>query len=234
MRQIPAAVAAAAVLALAVPSPAQGAIFPDVRWEMNEPAGSGTMLDSFVSGLVGDVGTDISTGAAYAGATGYRFPTVAPDAKPVRPEHTVVVPDNSRLDPGSGNFAVELRLRTVGKGGNIVQKGQARTDGGFWKVELNDGEPTCVFRGADGTTNAVRAREASIADGVWHTIRCKQSYGAVDLWVDGGHIGRNQGQTGHISNGHPLSIGGKQRCDQENVGCDYFSGTVDWIRITKG
>lgn len=232
MRPLPVA-AAAAVLVIAVSTPAQGATGSVAQWGMNEPAGASTMSDSSGNGLKGYIGSDVQVGTGYAGATGYRFPTVEPDEGAVRPEHTVVVQDDNRLNPGWADFGVELRVRTHGNGGNIIQKGQSRSEGGFWKVELNAGEPTCVFRGADGITNAVRARGLAVSDGAWHTIKCEQSLGAVDLWVDGHHVGRNLGRLGSIANGHPVSIGGKQRCDQENVGCDYFSGTIDWISITK-
>lgn len=229
MRLIP--VAAAAALVLASTSPAQAATSV-ARWEMGEPVGARTMLDSSGNGLKGSVGNDVYTGLGFSGGGGYRFASVSPDDKPVRPEHTVVVPDDSRLDPGWRDYTVELRVRTSGQGGNIIQKGQARTAGGFWKIELNAGEPTCMFRGPDGTTNAVRARGGSISYTGWHTVQCTRTPNSVDLWVDGRHVGRNTGQTGSIANSQPVSIGGKQNCDQQQVGCDYFGGDVDWIRIT--
>ncbi len=57
---------------------------------------------------------------------------------------------------------------------------------------------------------------------------------SVELWVDGVRVGRNTGPTGSIHNSHPLSVGGKQKCNQVSVGCDYFSGEVDsiWIKST--
>jgi hypothetical protein len=30
-----------------------------------------------------------------------------------------------------------------------------------------------------------------------------------------------------------MTVGGKINCDQINVTCDYFSGDIDYIRISK-
>lgn len=184
------------------------------------------MSDASGNGLSGAVGRDVKV---LAGS--YRFAAVAPDAPPVRPDHTAVVSHDDRLNPRGATYTVDLRIRTRAKGGNVVQKGQSQTAGGFWKVELNDGEPTCVFRGPDGTS-AVRARGRAIADGAWHTLRCRRSSAAVELWVDGVSVGRNTNWTGRIANDHPLSIGGKQRCNQVKVGCDYFGGDLDYVRLS--
>ena len=42
------------------------------------------------------------------------------------------MPSNTRLNPGSGNFAVEFRMRTTHSFGNVIQKGQAGSKGGYW------------------------------------------------------------------------------------------------------
>lgn len=224
-----AAAAASLLLVTAVPAESRTST-PTAMWGMDEGAQARTMTDASGQQLHGTIGADVVTGLASRAGRGYRFPKVAPDALPVRPGHTVVVPDDWRLDPAWRDYTIELRLRPSGSDGNIVQKGQSRTGGGFWKIELNDGEVTCLFRGPRGT-NAVRARGVTIVDGEWHTVRCERTETAVDLWVDGEHVGRKTGHTGRIANNHPVSIGGKQKCDQVRVGCDYFSGDVDWLRI---
>lgn len=214
---------------------------PDVAsWELAEAPGARSMVDSSANALHGVVGADVEVGLTWAAgqgpdgdeARGYRFPTVAPDELPVRPGHTVVVADDRVLDPINDDWAVEVRLRAAGPDGNVLQKGQTGNPGGLWKVELNAGEPTCLVRGPRGT-NAVRARGVAVDDGGFHTIRCERTETAVDLWVDGRHVGRNTGDTGPVGNAQPMSVGGKQRCDQVVVGCDYFSGDLDWIRITR-
>ena len=37
-----------------------------------------------------------------------------------------------------------------------------------------------------------------------------------------------------IDNSRPFLIGGKLDCATEGVGCDYFSGQIDWVRVEKG
>lgn len=230
--QTAAAATAAASLLLVTAVPAESrTASPTAMWRMDEGAQARTMVDSSGKQLNGTIGADVVTGLASSAGRGYRFPTVSPDALPVRPGHTVVVPDDWRLDPASRDYTVELRLRPSGRNGNVIQKGQSRTEGGFWKIEINNGRPTCLFRGPEGT-NAVRARGPQVWEDSWYTVRCERTATAVDLWVNGKHVGRNTGRTGAIANDHPVSIGGKLNCDQVRVGCDYFSGDVDWLRIT--
>ena len=47
-------------------------------------------------------------------------------------------------------------------------------------------------------------------------------------------MNRKNGATGYINNSIPMTIGGKINCDQIKVTCDYFSGMIDYIRITRG
>ena len=39
---------------------------------------------------------------------------------------------------------------------------------------------------------------------------------------------------GTINNSIPMTIGGKINCDQVEITCDYFSGLIDFIKITRG
>src|SRR4051794_40181283 len=118
---------------------------PVAIWAMDERAGSRTMHDSSGHGLDGRIGGDVGVGSRYAGALGYRFDRLPPDTPPTHPGHLVVVPDDSRLDPGDGDFAVTLRLRTTYQFGNIVQKGQATVPGGSWKLQIPNGLVQCWF-----------------------------------------------------------------------------------------
>src|SRR4051794_31595396 len=93
-------------------------------WEMDESSGSHTMYDSSGHGFDGRIGGEVGA-ARVGGARGYRFPMLKPDTPPTHPRHLVVVPHASTLNPGTGDFAVTLRLRTIYQFGNIVQKGQA-------------------------------------------------------------------------------------------------------------
>lgn len=228
-------VTAASVLALvggaALPA---GADTPNVvaDWQMNEAAGATVMEDDSGNGIDGDIGDEVVTGVSYDGSTGYRFARHPPNQPPAHISHNVVVPHNSALNPNNrAEYAVEIRYRTTNKFGNITQKGQAGNRGGYWKIQLPQGEPSCLFRGPGGVTNAVRAKGMPINDGEWHTVRCEATPTEVRLYVDGDFIGRNRGTTGTISNTAPLQVGGKINCDQIERTCDYFGGDVDYLRI---
>jgi len=220
-----------AVLACAVTVPAQAAATTiPLAWEMDEPPGATVMADP-VNGFDGTIGNEVATGVMFAGATGYRFERLRPNTPPAHPEHIVRVPHDPALNPGARDFTIEARYRTTNSFGNFVQKGQAAARGGYFKIQLPQGEPSCLFRGPTGVTNAVRA-QSRIDDGQWHTIRCERTTDAVALYVDGAFVGRNRGLTGAISNEEPIYIGGKGVCDQIEVTCDYFGGDIDYIRIS--
>ena len=201
-------------------------------WTFDEPEGARTAADLGPDGLSGEVGADVRTGVVHDGAIGYRFPDVAPNSPPVRPEHLVTVPDAAQLDPDDDTFTVTVRFRTTSSPSNIVQKGQHETEGGYWKVEQDEGYVRCLF--LDGSDRGVAARSvARTDDGLWHTVMCVRTPSDVTLHLDGRPPIRTAGATGPIRNSWPLNVGGKPDCDQDFVGCDYFSGDVDLVRVEK-
>ena len=202
-------------------------------WRMDEAPGATVAVDSSGSGLHGAIGADVQTGVVHDGAVGYRFPAIAPNSGPARPEHLVKVPHSTRLNPGSGDFSVTVRFRTTTSPSNIVQKGQSGVPGGFWKFEQDDGQVKCLFRGGNGQQRAAWS-VSRIDDGRWHTVTCERTSTSVTMYVDGVRHSRSTGPTGTIANTWGLAIGGKSTCDQVRVGCDYFSGDVDHVRVEKG
>ena len=205
---------------------------PVAVWEMNEPAGARSMRDSGGGGLHGRIGADVVTGARIAGAFGYSFPRLEPDRPPARPRHLVVVPHSTALNPGNRDFAVTVRTNTRIMFGNIIQKGQSGNRGGYFKVENPGGVIQCFFQGPEGRV-AVRSPRR-LNDGRWHTIRCKRTARGVSMLVDGELVARGRGRTGTIANDWPVAIAGKVDCDQIEVGCDYYAGHLDRIRIDAG
>ena len=203
------------------------------RYEMNEGGGASRMTDSSGFNLHGTIQSGVQTGVNVQGATGYRWSNTSPTDPPAKPERIVRVPDNSRLDPGSGRYVVEFRYRTTRSFGNVIQKGQNKTSGGYFKFEQPNGNMTCLFKGGNGQQRAVKSPVAT-NDGNWHTIKCERTASGLKLWVDGTLVRQLSGPTGTISNSKPLAIGGKLECDQVSVTCDYFVGDIDWVRITKG
>jgi Concanavalin A-like lectin/glucanases superfamily len=220
--------ALAGVLALAVPA---DAATPVANWQMNEAAGARTMVDSSGNGLNGTIGTHVQTGVALTGGgTGYRFPYIKPNTPPADPEHLVTVPNNTRLNPGSGNFAVEFRMRTTHSFGNVIQKGQAGSKGGYFKFQQPSGKISCLFRGSLGSSTA-SSGTVRVNDGNWHVVRCERTSSSVTMWIDGVRTGRNFNPTGTIANTRPVTIAGKGNCDQITITCDYFSGDLDYVKI---
>jgi Concanavalin A-like lectin/glucanases superfamily len=201
-------------------------------YEMNEPAGATVMKDTGTTRVNGKIGSGVTTGVHVSGATAYRFPFLKPNTPPAHPEHLVSVPDSPSVDPGNSNYSIEIRYRTTNAFGNLIQKGQAQTSGGQIKIQLPKGRPSCYFLGSAGRVGAGGPR--ALNDGRWHLLRCTRTNSAVDLYVDGVRVGHKNGVSGDLDNSFPLTIGGKPRCDQIKVTCDYFSGDVDYVRITKG
>jgi len=201
------------------------------NWRLNEAPNASTAEDSGGNNLDGTVGNEVQTGVDFGSATGYHFPAVS-GSPPTHSEHLVQVPDNSRLDPGSGNFEVTLRFRTSQPSGNIVQKGQSGMTGGYWKFESHEGVVTCLFRSGDGAQSTATSR-STLTDGTWHNVTCTRTAQSVTMFVDGDWRDQRNNATGSIANSSPLVMGGKLFCNQIDVGCDYFSGDIDFVRIDK-
>jgi hypothetical protein len=198
-------------------------------WAMNEGRGATVMADTSGHGLRGSIGREVRTGTTVNGSTGYRFDRLEPDTPPTRPAHLVTVRDSPALDPGNRDYRVTVRLRTTHHFGNIIQKGQATVAGGSFKLQIPSGRVECLFRGSRGSL-MVSARR-TINDGAWHTVQCERGRDGVTLRIDGAVESRAWGWTGTIANSWPVSIGGKTRCDQIDVGCDYYAGDIDRVEI---
>ena len=196
-------------------------------WELDEDPGSTVLVDAD-----GDRDGTIGESVELTGDSRHRWSTVAPDDSPYDPGRVHLVEDHPDLDPGDERTVVLVRLRTDSSKGNIVQKGQSGTSGGFFKMEMDDGRVACQFRGSDGSV-FVRSDER-IDDGAWHDVLCERDGDTVTLVVDGSVAERTDGTTSTISNEMPFAIGGKSSCDQDSVGCDYFSGELGRVVLAKG
>lgn len=204
-----------------------------VLFDMNEPANATTMIDSSGNGLdtpINQAGLD--TGVAYNGATGYFWARKGPNALPVAPERIIQVADNPLLDPMGDTFTVEIRYRTKENFGNIIQKGQSATKGGQWKIQNPMGLPSCLFKSATGS-QGVRSK-VNTSDNEWHTITCVREPTRLTMYVDGVSQGVKRSSSGIIDNKIPMTIGGKINCDQVITTCDYFSGNIDYVKLTRG
>lgn len=225
------------VLGVMAPTAASAQVVAD--WGMNEGTQATRMIDDSGNGFTGDIGSLVVTGRVRAGS-GYAYDFRGPRGG-YRPEQLVTVPDDSRLDPGTEPYAVTLRFRTNASDPNIVQKGQSGQRGGYWKFVLKRGWPRCHFRDENHNTKAIGFVKGSPAykvdDGQWHTVRCERLANGVRVTLNYGEpnaVSRFiRGSIGRIDNRRPLSIGGKLDCARADVGCDYFVGQIDWIRIDR-
>ena len=229
-RSLTVALTAGTVLIATAATAGASADRPVAVWEMDERAGARTMMDSGGRGLHGRIGDEVRTDTHVRGAIGYRFDRLEPDTPPTHPGHLVTVRDADVLDPGTRDYAVTLRLRTTGKFGNIIQKGQAMTAGGNFKLQIPSGVVECTFRGSAGSI-MVSSAPRRLNDGRWHSVRCARTDDEITLTVDGSTVARRYGWTGRIANSWPVSIGGKTSCDQHDVGCDYYAGDLDYVEI---
>ena len=219
---------AVVALAVVVPTAPAGAADGSLSsWELEERAGS-TTLDDHTGGRDGTIGSSVE----LTGASVHRWSTVAPDDSPYDPGRIHTVADHPELDFDSDRAAVLVRLRTTAPKGNIVQKGQSRTSGGFFKIEMDDGRVACMVKGSGGS--AFVRSEARIDDGSWHDVHCERDGAGVTLRVDGAVADRRTRSTGDVDNSKPLAIGGKNSCNQTSVGCDYFSGELDRVVLATG
>jgi Laminin G domain len=212
-----------AVVALATAGGASAAATNTVGlWNFNER--SGPAIDSAGSQQNGTVGRLVQrTGSVY------RFPTST--SLPAA-DHLVLVGNNAQFNPGSGEFAVTVRFKTTRAASNVVQKGQATTSGGYWKVEIHNGQATCLFKGGNGQQRSVLST-SRVNNGAFHTVRCDRSSSAVSITVDGVKQRTITGASGNVANGLTMAIGGKAGCNPPRVGCDFFAGDIDYVRIQR-
>lgn len=216
-----AALGAAVLLAA---SPAAAAPSPVASWEMNEPSGV-TMTDS-AGTHDGTIGADV----VLSGGT-YRFPWVKPGSV-YRPQHIITVPNAPELNPRTNDWAVTTRFRTTKPFGNLMQKGQAGSPGGYFKMQAPKGVVSCLFRGSSGSKSVNSG--VALNDGAWHTVRCARVGASITMTIDGTKVRTATGATGTIANTVPLAIGGKPNCDAVTVSCDYWVGELDFVRIDVG
>ncbi len=205
------------------------------RWELNESTGSATMLDSGPDDLDGDIGDEIAVGGGS-----YVWNVVDPIGYPATDDRLVIVDHDPALDPGLDNFEIEMRYRSDGNYGNIIQKGQNGSPTGFWKFEHPWGRPSCAFKDDTGLLKAVLG-DTETNDGRWHVIRCELDrdfgdHGIIRVFVDGAidKVNVLKEPLGPIANDRPLVLGGKGQCNQVTVFCDYFWGEIDYIEIRSG
>ena len=215
----------------------------EVYFAMNEAPEAVVMNDSGASGLHLDGVIDqdgLDTGIEVDAATGYRWLFTSPTLPPAKPERVIQVPDSAALDAGGDTFTVEVRYRTSNSFGNVLQKGQSGSVGGQWKIQQPGGYPSCLFKRRTDNVDYQIATQSTVdfSVGGWHTLKCVRSGNNVTMFVDGVYNSQKNAAAGvtigTIANTVPLTIGGKINCDQVTTTCDYFTGNIDYVRLSHG
>lgn len=136
-------------------------------------------------------------------------------------------PDRKAWDPGRRDFRFGVKVKIpkaqATRHMNAFQKGYHKQAGGQWKIQLDQGLPSCVVRG-DVDRILVRGAD-SVTDGRWHRLVCwRTSEHGVRLFVDGKLVADKDAPTGRVANGAPLRIGAK-KLGPGSV--DQFHGRLD-------
>jgi hypothetical protein len=212
------------VAALLVTGPAARAASAAHSWSMDEPEGTGTMFDSG-SPQTNGTWLDIQAGVPGFAGTAYRFDGSS----------RVTIADNPSLNPGSDTFAATVRVKftvmptdAVGDY-DLIRKGLASTQGGYWKVEIYPNSSNTKAQGLcqmKGSSDAIKivGSPTSLNDGTWHTITCTKTSSSVTLTVDGTSYSETV-TIGSIANSEPLTLGAK------NIGEDWYTGDMDEVSL---
>jgi hypothetical protein len=227
MRRSLIAVTAAVAMAVLAAGPAGAATTKTLAlWNMNEKPGAKTLVDSSGNGINATIGAHVILNGTYQ-----NFPYVKGGVGGVvDPAHIDLV-NSALLNPGTRDFAVTVRMKFTIPVGDVLQKGQSGAVGGLFKIELDSGggKVDCSFVSPTGSGQVWSS--IKINDGLWHVVTCTRTATQVSVSVDGAVVGKIVHATGAISNTWPLTIGGKSKCNQTTVFCDYFAGQVDYVKI---
>ena len=202
-------------------------------YEMNEPAGTTVMTGQRPgNGSTAPVDpTGVSPASTFDGATGYNWVHRPPEQAPPSPERVIQVPDNTNLEPGNRPFTIELRYRTQENFGNITQKGQAPDPGRPVEDPGTRRHPVVPVQGL-GWPGRDRCEDAAQR----RAVAQPHLRAHLDRRDDVRRRRLPEPQerpAGTINNSFPMTVGGKINCDQIDITCDYFSGRIDFLKITK-
>jgi hypothetical protein len=204
-------------------------------WRMNEHSNARVMHDSSGHHLNGIIAENAHVVGLTSHSAYYRWSPRCSNCLPVQDHRIVRVPDDDRLDITNPRrrYTLTFRFQTHHAAGNYIEKGHSTVQGGQIKVQGPGGLVQCLFKGANGSRVGTGSGRR-LNDGRWHVVRCVHTAGRVTEYVDGKRTGVKNGSTGPINNASPFIIGGKLRCNQTKVTCDYYSGRISWVRVTRG
>ena len=151
----------------------------------------------------------------------------------------VIVPSGASLNPKAAPFSFRVKLRMTdppsrGESYDVLRKGLVTTNGGDYKLEINNiggrARARCVVRSVrkDGTRiRAIVEGTTSLADGKLHVVTCIKTSTRLTLKVDSLPAVRQrpQGGLGSVSNTSKLSLGAKAE-SAPRTGFDWFEGVI--------
>ena len=202
-------------------------------------------LERVVAGLIDDSGNgntlQLISGngggvqpVPHSGGQALRFPSKCVAKTRQCPHAALQAPTSADLNPGtrplSFGATVLLPRSQTTKGQNVVQKGYS-TVSSQYKLQIDGyaGHPSCVLVGLRPGIKIVHS-SVSVTDGSWHDVECWRDGSSLSVVVDGVIRGnRRISPRLSVSNGGPLSIGGKGAY-RDN---DQFQGIIDdvWVRV---
>lgn len=144
------------------------------------------------------------------------------------------VPHTRKLNPGTRDFVlsamVDLSAGEAGTGANVLQKGLFDSAGGQWKLQVDDGVPSCRIAGMRGGRKvALMVSGPSITGKGWVPLRCDRHDGRLTIIVGTLPPVTARGDAAmDIVNGDEVTIGGREAVRTDN---DQLHGDVDNIYV---
>lgn len=143
----------------------------------------------------------------------------------------------AHLNPGTADLTitalVKLTATETSPGANIVQKGTFNTAGGQWKLQIDNGVPSCRIAGVRGgvAVSAIVSWGTSIAGSGWKFVECKRRGAVLSINVASGTpVSSPDDATMDIANTAKVSIGAKGTGSNN----DQFHGSLDNIVFSVG
>ena len=149
----------------------------------------------------------------------------------------LTIPHAAYLNPGTADFTVSaivnLTAAERSPGANIVQKGVFSTAGGQWKLQVDNGVPSCRIAGVRSgvAVSAIVAWSGSIADQGWKFIQCKRRGAVLSISVaNATAVNSPDDATMDISNTAKVTVGAKGT----GTSNDQFHGALDNVIFSVG
>ncbi len=206
-------------------------------WEMNEGSKPTPMIDSSGNKLNGSIGSRVTIHTTTGdGGFGYSFPGVG-----LRPHPADDGARQREAGPGDAAVRRDDPVQDRCLGAEHRAEGTVRAVGRLLEAGAARGMAALPLPGRAGHTKAIGFVDGPTSlkanDNAWHVVRCERTSTGVRITMDPGQSDSAtkfiRGTIGNIDNKRPFSIGGKVDCGTADVGCDYFRGQIDWIRVER-